>query len=977
MGRSNTGSSANYLSNTSAVVTVLPITIAGWFKATVDTTIQCICTVGASGGTYVALLFDGANGLGYGAGKVIADPASSGHEAYSAGAITDTTTWHHLAVVFTSTTSRTAYLDGTAGTTATSTVLAPSGWNITDGGIFPPTYSVLNGAISDVAIWNTALTGAQITSLAGGAIPSSVASANLAAYWPLSGSSPEPDSPANTYPWTVTGTMPYVAGPLSSGPSFSTSPSSIPANHSGPITLTLTGTSTTWTSGSTVSITNSVTGTTTVTKGTWTQSTGTSATLTVTTGTGTGTFTITIDGVASPSLTVDAASFIISPTTGSISTTPRITATGTNTLWFSETASTLFAVSGGSGASISSISVTSNTAATFTLTVGSSSGTLTITDTPTGDTATLIASTGPATYYISPSGSDSNNGTSSGTAWQTIAKVNGYTPRAGDTVLFQGGQSFSGNILFTGVVATPQLPFTVGSYGTGNATISCGSSYGVRFSGCSGVSVSNLTITGAGVTSGGVSSSDSSGVEVQNPLVTNTQLAGIYIDNLTISGCYGGIEVRGHSATVSPGTCSGFKDVRISNCVISGCCSWGIFVRAIPLLSYTGSSMTVAAYNAAIPTTFPSASNNNYLIVKGTPTADVYISDCHCYNIYGDITWTSTYDCHTGDGIMVHSAIGATVERCQVWNCGQSGYGPAGIWFQETTNGLARYCIVENQQSGQSSGVDGDGYDADGGCVNCTFEACIACGCTNAGFLTGPYSGGAVPTGTIVRNCICAGNVRSGSTSSYAEVAPYGGATVNIVNCTFYLTAPSSGSDTAYADATGGIANLVNCIVVGVGGQLLASFGSGTTSICLNNIWYAASGTFQMAYGGTTYNTFAAWQAASGMEIANSVVLGQNVNPQLSNPGAGAPSMPAASYTITSFDPTSSSPAIGAGIDPLAYYSSGSDPGKVDFHGYPNRSQLSAVKTGYDIGAVKYNATSVLPAGTGVAYYPAAMMMGL
>ena len=179
--------------------------------------------------------------------------------------------------------------------------------------------------------------------------------------------------------------------------SFIVTPSTLPANHAGSLTLTLTGTGTSWTSGSVVSIQNSVTGTTTVTKGTWTQSSGTAATLAVTTGAGTGTFTITVDGVVSPSLTAATASFAISPTSGNTGTTPTITATGTNTLWTHETASTLFTLSGGTGASISLTSVTSDTAATFTLTVGSAPGTLTITDAPTGDTASLTA----ANYTVS------------------------------------------------------------------------------------------------------------------------------------------------------------------------------------------------------------------------------------------------------------------------------------------------------------------------------------------------------------------------------------------------------------------------------------------------------------------------------------------------------------------------------------------------------------------------------------------------
>lgn len=41
-------------------------------------------------------------------------------------------------------------------------------------------------------------------------------------------------------------------------------------------------------------------------------------------------------------------------------------------------------------------------------------------------------------YYVSPSGSDSNPGTSPGQAWKTIAEVNGVSFSAGDRIFFEG-----------------------------------------------------------------------------------------------------------------------------------------------------------------------------------------------------------------------------------------------------------------------------------------------------------------------------------------------------------------------------------------------------------------------------------------------------------------------------------------------------------------------------------------------------------
>ena len=187
--------------------------------------------------------------------------------------------------------------------------------------------------------------------------------------------------------------------------SFTVSPSTIPANHSGDtITLAITGSGTTFTSGSTVTVTNSLTGMTTVAKKStspWNRTSNTAATLIVHTGAGTGTFKITVDGVdQTGTLTVATATLGISPTSGATGMTPSLTLTGTNTLWASETASGLFSVSGGTGASIATATGISNTSATATLTVGSATGAITVTDTSTGATATFTANPPTTTYDL-------------------------------------------------------------------------------------------------------------------------------------------------------------------------------------------------------------------------------------------------------------------------------------------------------------------------------------------------------------------------------------------------------------------------------------------------------------------------------------------------------------------------------------------------------------------------------------------------
>lgn len=170
--------------------------------------------------------------------------------------------------------------------------------------------------------------------------------------------------------------------------SFTVSPTAIPKNHAGNITLTLAGTSTTWAGGGSEFSLSGVTG---VTKVSENVTSATAATVVVTTGSGTGTLSLTdLDSIVGTT-TVATATLTISPTSGLTGTTPTLTLTGTNTVWTQETAAGLFSVSGGTGASIGTPTITTNIAGTVVLTVGSGGGTLTVTDNSTGATATFTA----------------------------------------------------------------------------------------------------------------------------------------------------------------------------------------------------------------------------------------------------------------------------------------------------------------------------------------------------------------------------------------------------------------------------------------------------------------------------------------------------------------------------------------------------------------------------------------------------------
>jgi hypothetical protein len=73
----------------------------------------------------------------------------------------------------------------------------------------------------------------------------------------------------------------------------------------------------------------------------------------------------------------------------------------------------------------------------------------------------ITVSANATNYYVSNAGNDANNGTSTGTSWQTISKVNAFSFASGDSVLFKCGDIWNEKL----IIPISNLKF--GSYGTG------------------------------------------------------------------------------------------------------------------------------------------------------------------------------------------------------------------------------------------------------------------------------------------------------------------------------------------------------------------------------------------------------------------------------------------------------------------------------------------------------------------------------
>ena len=182
---------------TNVPASVEPLTLAGWlsFPATPTANSNGYCIALSSDATTPSFFMlkggtDGSNNLN--ALAVVAATSGSPNQTVistSSGIAAAANVWFHVCGVFTSNTARAAFLNGGfKGTGATS--VQPLSITVTAmGGLWVPSFTIASGdallCMADVAVWNVALTDAEVAALGRGMSPLFVRPSALQAYWPL------------------------------------------------------------------------------------------------------------------------------------------------------------------------------------------------------------------------------------------------------------------------------------------------------------------------------------------------------------------------------------------------------------------------------------------------------------------------------------------------------------------------------------------------------------------------------------------------------------------------------------------------------------------------------------------------------------------------------------------------------------------------------------------------------------------------
>lgn len=498
-------------------------------------------------------------------------------------------------------------------------------------------------------------------------------------------------------------------------------------------------------------------------------------------------------------------------------------------------------------------------------------------------------------YYISPAGADSNSGLEKNTAWATIAKVNSTAFQPGDSILFEGGTTFSGAIEFnSNVKGTPDAPIYIGSYGAGRATISSGDVSGLFVYNSAGFKVQNLIFKGSGR-----ETNKGCGVDFYMDL-PNTRLAYIAIDNVEAFG-YGevGITVGSYNGT------SGFDDVSITYCSAHDNGDKGIGTYAF-----------------------------DYKIGH----RNVYIAHSKAYNNAGilDRDWL-----HSGNGIVMGGVDGGMIEYCEAYNNGwlngwASG-GPVGIWGYMCNNLIIQYNESHHNKTGTSK--DGGGFDIDGGSTNSIMQYNYSHNNEGAGFLLAQFDYAPPMKNITVRYNISENDGRKNGygaihvwSSSARNTTPIQNA--QIYNNTVYLTPASSGSPKAVWVQAGGASQVMfrNNLFVTTGGVHLMNVEvPSNVRFEGNNYWTSGSAPV-FRWNKVNHASLSSWQTATGQEMINAVSAGYFQDPKLKDPGKDVTiSNPRKLYTLKGYELQHDSPLVGKGLDLKKSFAL--DSGETDFWG--------------------------------------------
>ena len=379
-------------------------------------------------------------------------------------------------------------------------------------------------------------------------------------------------------------------------------------------------------------------------------------------------------------------------------------------------------------------------------------------------------------YYVSLLGDDSNTGSSETQPWRSIDRVNAAQLLTGDSVWFRANQTFVGTLCLTGVKQSSRhtaSAVTIGSYGSGRATINAGTGAGFIVKNRGSIHLVNLNFVGAGALK-----NNASGILFINTLPGSAKLENIRIHRVDVSGFkYSGINLVAQPTDMS---WSGFRNVKITNAT-----------------SHDNGDAGISCIGPWKPDQ------------KGYAHANFYIRNCSTYRNSG----ISGKGSHSGSGIVLAQVDSAIIEHCRAYENGSlndyEGGGPVGIWTWDANRVVIQFNESHHNRTG--SVKDGGGFDLDGGVTNSVVQYNYSHDNDGAGYLLAQFEGARPFYGNVLRYNL---SVNDGRRNRYGGIHLWStGANGGITDTYFYAnsiyTTQSAEGNPAGIDCTSdGIRNI-------------------------------------------------------------------------------------------------------------------------------------------------------------------------
>jgi hypothetical protein len=508
--------------------------------------------------------------------------------------------------------------------------------------------------------------------------------------------------------------------------------------------------------------------------------------------------------------------------------------------------------------------------------------------------------TGPLTFFIDATlGSDSNSGTSPGTAWRTLARADRARFIGGDQLLLRGGETFAGALRFTRhrVTSTSaRAPLTIASYGTGTATILAGTGDGIRATSVAGFHITGLRLAGESTSC----KPHTYGILFYAARSTGTLAAGISVDHVEVHGFCDGIAVG-----------TGDDNSRFEH------------VHLTELSSHDN-------LDAGVFTFDPARSHHD--------VRDVFVSGVQAYDNAGI------------GGIALFGVEGGAIEHSVAHDNGRAGSGGVGIWAFD-----ADHITIQFSESYDNRTVegDGDGFDLDGGVSNSVMQYDYSHGNEGIGFLVCGCVAEYAMHDNVVRYNVSQNDGTNGQPSGFYLLGGEPLEHVEVFNNTFYSSAGAGplalveAGEHPYAEV-----HLRNNLLAESGAKPLLEVAEPAAASGLavqGNDWWAASGAFDVQWGTSTFKSLAELRAGTGAETLAGTPVGASAAPEVCALGGGGTIYPLAPGELRAYELKPGSPLIGAGLDLAALF--GTEVGHNDFGGDPP-SRSGA----FDIGADEHMA---------------------